>query len=1653
MVQMSFEEFCGSEFWNSSLLLDGPYPEFTDCFRSTLLQWLPCAYMWILFPYFLRDVKNGNNLNKNGVIPQVSRTNGVKSSSNGHAPRGTRIENGTQYADEKEEKGKKTKFAEDYRSMPQRGDITALCCIRVILSLMLAVISLAKFIGHLGGDHDPPSFSLGAALYLCTYILVAFEVWYEKRNNHNQMFMVFYFTGMNSLLDIIPIYTGVYREQHLTDLTGYTLMVCDFVLNVLLFCLTFWPENALRRRGYQSMDKEQCPEPTSPYPFRLFFIWMQRLILDGFKRDLRPDDIWNLNPRDNGKTVNPKFETIWQDENNRINNINATNFPELFTPRDRDGKVHPLHGSKRRRIRHAVRYDSAFSERTSLMGNEDMTIGGAAEVSTKDKELQKPNLFWALFILSWRNFLAASIQKLLADIALYINPVVLGALITRLQYPDRYPEWQAYCLSVSLLVFGLMKSILVAHSFYRGVQIGIHTKTALTAAIYKKALTITSWAKKKNTVGEIVNLMSVDCQRLEDVLAVYIFMASSPFQIIIGIALLYNTVGVSVLPAILLLLLLIPLNTWIANYQKELQDKVLRIKDGRIKMVNEILSGMKVLKLYAWEDEFKRKVAAIRQSEVNILYRISTLYTVAGVCWTIAPFLVTMVTFTTYVLSDRNNVLDPETAFVALALLNLLRTPMAVISTFITFTVQIMVSVKRIQKFLILEDLDPANVDYDTQADNAIRVKKADFTWDRDSKPTLQGINFTVPVGSLTAIVGPVGSGKTSLISAVLGEMERLKGSVLVKYKAAYVSQQAWIQNATVRDNILFGSRYNKKRYERVIAACELKRDFEILEAGDQTEIGEKGINLSGGQKQRVNLARAVYSQADLYLLDDPLSAVDAHVGKAIFKNVVGNEGLLAKKTRVLVTHGVHWLPMVDNILVLSNGKISEQGSYQALLTRDGPFAHFLREYFVNANDADDTEPGMDEEDKEDRETEQAMKDAVERLTSEANTSADEAAVFWGYEARKRKRRHITRTHSTSESRELRPSRHTEEDPLLASMQYLSTELSVSTRSAATSHYPEQGTGKLITEEKLETGRVKRGIFLTYARAAGVNTLTIGLLSFFLSQAFFVWSSFFLTTWTEDELLLNATTRSTPEGARRTDYYVGVNGGFFGITQLLTLIGFNFLFWRCLVRAAEKLHGLLLERLFHAPMSFFDQTPIGRILNRFSRDVDTVDNTLPLILRDFLITGCIILTTLIVILIKSPVFGAVLIPIVIVFMVIQNYYVRTSRQLKRIESIARSPIYVHFSESVTGAAVIRAYGAADRFVQESERRVDRNQVYYFASQAAIRWLQLNMDVLANLVVLFSAIFQITSGGRGSDAGISVSFALQISGALTYMVRQVCEFETNIVSVERMEEYSQVEQEAALIHPNSRPRGRWPHKGDVIFNNFQARYREGLDLVLKGVNCKINGGEKVGIVGRTGAGKSSLTLCLFRIIEAANGSIVIDGINIADIGLHDLRSKLTILPQDPVLFSGSLRMNIDPFDEYSDSELWTALERAHLKTFVSAQPEKLMYECGEEGANLSIGQRQLVCLARSLLRQTQILILDEATAAIDLETDALIQATIRSAFHGSTVLAIAHRLNTIMDYDKIIVMDAGIISEFDSPEKLIAAKGIFYSMCQDAGLAS
>ena len=492
------------------------------------------------------------------------------------------------------------------------------------------------------------------------------------------------------------------------------------------------------------------------------------------------------------------------------------------------------------------------------------------------------------------------------------------------------------------------------------------------------------------------------------------------------------------------------------------------------------------------------------------------------------------------------------------------------------------------------------------------------------------------------------------------------------------------------------------------------------------------------------------------------------------------------------------------------------------------------------------------------------------------------------------------------------------------------------------------------------------------------------------------------------------------------------------------------------LNAASKLHQSMLMRILRSPMSFFDTTPLGRILSRFSKDIDIVDTMIPMNMRMLLTTGLSVLGTVVAIVFAMPQFVAIILPVAGLYYFVQRFYVAAARQVKRMESITRSPIYTHFSETISGASTIRAFSRNKDFIRENEARIDTNQVCYYPGYVSARWLSVRLEIIGNLVLMFAALLAVLSRGaiNPGNVGLSLSYALNVTGVLNMLVRQSSEVETNMVAVERIREYQEILQEAPFEVPENEPGSEWPEHGVIKFDNYQTRYREGLDLVLRGIDFKMRSGEKVGIVGRTGAGKSSLTLALFRIVEAAGGSIEIDEVNIAHLGLGKLRSRITIIPQDPVLFAGSLRLNLDPVGRYSDREIWAALEHSHLRSLVTNLPQGLQHQITEGGSNLSVGQRQLMCLARALLRKTKVLILDEATAAVDLETDDLVQATIRQEFSECTVITIAHRLNTIMDSNRVMVLDQGNIAEFDSPDNLLANKEtIFYSMAKNAGIAA
>uniref|UniRef100_A0A8C4ZAE5 ABC-type glutathione-S-conjugate transporter n=1 Tax=Gadus morhua TaxID=8049 RepID=A0A8C4ZAE5_GADMO len=1436
----------------------------------------------------------------------------------------------------------------------------------------------------------PPIYFVTPLVVGMTMLLVTFLIQFERLRGMQSSGVLFIFWFLSLLCAIVPFRSKILQPgSEPPDKLRFTTFYLYFSLVLLELILSCFNEKPPLFSTVVT-DPNPCPESTAGFLSTITFWWFTRMAVKGYKTPLEAKDLWSLNVQDSSQTVVPRFLEEWEKEQAKAQMYVYTH--ALFSKAPPGGATNHVTAGAAGAVENGP-------EETEVLLSE----GRAAP--------RQPSFLWALIRAFGPFFLIGSAYKLLQDLISFVSPQLLRLLISFTKQKGA-PDWWGYALAFLMFFTALLQTLILHQHFQYCFVTGMRLRTAIIGAIYRKSLVITNAAKRKSTVGEIVNLMSVDAQRFMDLTTFLNMLWSAPLQIILALYFLWQNLGPSVLAGLAVMVLLIPLNAAIAVKTRAYQVQQMQHKDARIKLMSEILNGIKVLKLYAWEGSFQEKVLAIRQKELDVLRRTAYLGALSTMAWTSAPFLVALTTFAVYVKVDENNVLDAEKAFVSLSLFNILRFPLNMLPQVISSIIQASVSLKRIQDFLSHSELDPEAVQKNSAAsEHSVTVINGKFTWTKQDPPALHNINMLVPQGSLVAVVGQVGCGKSSLISALLGEMEKIEGDVAVRGSVAYVPQQAWIQNATLRDNILFGKPFAEQKYHSVLEACALTPDLEVLPGGDMTEIGEKGINLSGGQRQRVSLARSLYSDADVYLLDDPLSAVDAHVAKHIFDNLIGPEGALKGKTRLLVTHGVSFLPQVDNILVMVDGRVTEMGSYQELLDQNGAFAEFLRNYAIEDDLIEDEELFPD--DALSNHTDMADNEPVVNETK--RQFIRQISIISGdSDNSKTRRRHLASQRKSGEP-------PAEKKPRQA-----------------------PGSEKLIHAETSETGRVKMKVFMDYAKAVGLVLSVIICLLYGCQNAAAIGANVWLSDWTKDA----SANQTRDEVNMRLGVYASL-----GIAQGLLVMVSSFTLAVGNIGAAKKLHYNLLNNKFHTPQAFFDTTPLGRLINRFSKDIYIIDEVLPSTVLMFLGTLFSSVSTMIVIVASTPIFAVVIVPLAFVYVFVQRFYVATSRQLKRLESVSRSPIYSHFSETITGASVIRAYGKDSAFVHMSDTRVDDNQKSYYPGIVANRWLGVRIEFIGNCIVLFAALFAVIGKEKLNPGlvGLSVSYALQVTMTLNWMVRMTSDLESNIVAVERVKEYSETKTEAPWVVEDKRPPSDWPPQGNVEFRDYSVRYREGLDLVLKNLTLSVQGGEKVGIVGRTGAGKSSMTLCLFRLLEAAGGEITIDGVKISEIGLHDLRSKLTIIPQEPVLFSGTLRMNLDPFDSYSDEDLWKALEHSHLHKFVTNAPAKLEMECAEGGENLSVGQRQLVCLARALLRKTRILILDEATAAIDLETDDLIQSTIRTQFEDCTVFTIAHRLNTIMDYTRVLVLDKGEISEFDTPSQLLSQKGVFYAMAKDAGL--
>lgn len=1561
MCAAALDEYCGSTFWNASYL-DREDPDLPVCVEQTVLVWIPLGFLWLCAPRHLvslcrRTQVNTKHLSKLYVCKQLV----------------------------------------------------------VFLLFLTAVAGLAVTLGEDYGpsrnstDKNPGVYYANPVLFAVSWLLVLLcQEGVRRKEGAGDSATLFFFWFLLVLCDIFPFQTllrEALRQEQISDLPRFCLFYISFGLELIAIVLSAVAD--IPPEAEELVKKN--PELGAPFLSRITFNWFNSMVWKGYKQPLVQEDMWELNEADATAHIHQRFQYFMQSELGAARLRYQNMLRKKCTKNKNKAQEEAGQNDLSNGLGKGVSQDVLMMEEKGKKDDEKKK-----KKDKKKEEVNYPNGWLTSTIyktFKWL-LLESAFFKLLQDLLSFVSPQLLKFMISFTQDKSSF-AWEGYMYAVLLLVVAILQSLFLQQYFQRCFVLGMKVRSAIMAAVYRKALVVSNDTRKESTVGETVNLMSADAQRFNDVTNFIHLLWSCPLQIMISIVFLWLELGPSVLAGLLVMVLMVPINGLLANKARNIQIENMKYKDKRLKIMNEILNGIKILKLYAWEPSFQAQVEGIRGKELKVMRNFAYLTSVSTFIFMCAPALVSLATFAVFVGVSSDNVLTAEKAFTSISLFNILRFPLSMLPMLIAAIVQTTVSKKRLEKFLGGDDLHSDFVHHDPSFESAVSVCDGSFAWEREAEPLLKNISLDIKPGKLIAVVGAVGSGKSSLMSALLGEMHCTKGFINIRGSLAFVPQQAWIQNATLRDNILFGSPHEEERFQNVIQSCALVPDLELLPGGDLTEIGEKGINLSGGQRQRVSLARAAYSQSDIYLLDDPLSAVDSHVGKHLFDKVIGPKGLLKDKTRILVTHGVSFLPYVDEIVVLVNGLVSEVGSYKSLRASRGAFSEFLDTYAKEQRNRTQSESARSQDtadvelipDREDTQPDSPLEDTVSLTLKRENS------------IRRSQRNGSVRLRKSSTLRKSEDAGESKKGQ------------------------------RLIEKETMETGQVKFSVFLQYLRAMGWGYSVMTFLVYVIQNVAVIGQNLWLSEWTNDaEVYANIT---YPAWQRDTRVAVF---GVLGLAQGLFVFFGTLILANASVDASRILHSRLLNNILRVPMVFFDTTPIGRVVNRFAKDIFTIDEAIPQSFRSWLLCLLGVVGTLFVICLATPFFTIIIIPLAVIYYFVQRFYVATSRQLRRLDSVSRSPIYSHFGETVSGLSVIRAYNHQERFLKHNELTIDENLKSVYPWIVSNRWLAIRLEFLGNLVVFFSALFAVISRKTLDSGlvGLSISYALNVTQTLNWLVRMTSELETNIVAVERVSEYSELENEADWI-TNTRPPGNWPESGRLQFENYKVRYRPGLDLVLHGISCDIDTTEKIGIVGRTGAGKSSLTNCLFRIIEAAEGRILIDDIDISTIGLHDLRNRLTIIPQDPVLFSGTLRMNLDPFNRFSDEEIWRVLELSHLKGYVAGLQEGLQHEVAEGGENLSVGQRQLLCLARALLRKSRILILDEATAAVDLETDDLIQNTIRKEFSHCTVLTIAHRLHSIMDSSRVMVLSAGKIVEFDSPGNLLEKHGDFYAMAKDAGI--
>lgn len=1396
----------------------------------------------------------------------------------------------------------------------------------------------------------------------------------------------------------------------------------------------------------------------------------------------------------------------------------------------------------------------------------------AANILADYRQVKKTSAL-AYHLISYfkRGILIQGLWAVISATNMFIPTLLLKVILEYVENPASSPRNAAWFYVILLFASGVLNALSNGQALWIGRKICIRLRAIIIGEIYAKALRRRTAAagdkvlgeevkkltteetsqqgffsrifgKKKKTddtkdkkdtaakpeddsqvsSGAIINLMAVDSFKVSEICAYLHFLwAEVPVQFALAIVLLYQILGNSSIVGVIMMALLLPVNMIIARQFTIAQKRILAATDARINTTNEVLTNIRIIKYFAWEQRFLANIDDKRREELKHLRYRYFVWAFAATIWSAAPFLITLFTFLAYTMIEKK-ALIPSVAFTGLSLFSLLRIPLDQLADMVAHVQEAKVSVDRVEEYLNepeTEKYSQLRNKLDDEGEPLVGFKECTLSWggkgDEDFK--LIDVDLFFQVGGLNVVVGPTGCGKTSLLLALLGEMSLLEGSVYLPNSksrhdltenpatgllesVAYCAQQAWLINGTIKENIVFAGKFDAHRYKQVIIACSLQRDLEILDAGDQTLVGEKGVTLSGGQKQRISLARALYSKARHVIMDDVLSAVDAHTSKWIFDKALMGP-LMHNRTCVLVTHNATLvLPHADFAVVMDNGRITAQGTAAEVIS-SGKLA----------------------EDQSKFESRPASRGASALPSRVPSGIGGEQPLGEATAAED-----VERTIDNSEL-----NGHITDDPLTK---------------AVTKDLPGMNStviGAVPTESKA-VGGIKLSVVANYfGYMGGPFYWVLGVLCFAFQQVSQVSTNLWIRQWanqyaqheelfatglhvsqnmthirttmgTSSNCLLSGscisnlplwspiakTSVNIAESNSMVDnaYFLGVYAALGGAYMIITLLREGVLFGGSL-RASARIHRKLIESVSHAKFRFFDTTPLGQIMNRFSKDIEAVDQEVAPVAVG--VVHCMFSMVTIIVLISAitPAFLIAAVFISLLYYLIGRFYINSSRDLKRLESVQRSPLYQQFGETLVGMTTIRAYGDELRFIEENQQKINTHSRPFLYLWAANRWLSFRVDIVGALVSFFSGMFVILSVGTvdAGAAGLAMSYAVTFAENVLWFVRLYAANEQNMNAVERIKEYLDVEQEAPSIIPDNRPEPNWPSKGSVEFIDYSTRYRSDFDFVLKHISFKILPGEKVGVVGRTGAGKSSLALALFRALEAEEGQILVDGLDIGHIGLQDLRENIVMVPQDPTLFTGTIRSNLDPFGLFTDEDILTALRKVQLIGPASAPSSRpsssaddsaikdavfagsssedsgkpvssssssrtqsvplenknifrnLSSHVTESGSNLSQGQRQLLCLARAMLKNPKVLLMDEATASIDYATDAKIQETIREI--RNTTVTIAHRLQTIIDYDKVLVLDRGEVMEYGDPYDLISKEGddaIFRSMCETSG---